>query len=378
MLNKKLFILILFSLILGISCSDETNNLSPVTVDQELYVEDEGKFANTFSDSYNDYTSTYDITRYLISNSGPATIEENKFIQAVFSEMDNPKFFFETMDQQSKRFSGITMAQAMTELKKDGLLTELQGNFLIQVVDDIESDYKSGVTTEEITDNISLIFDTELLLNHFTLSETSILQYFGVTILQAHLGQVNEIAKCGPIQSVLCHVLAAAAVLATAAIVAGIAIVTGNVQIALAVVDAVCTILEALGIDFGFDIPGIIPTAVIGGLDLLGVETFGITGGQIACAIALVTGIYDAVFNLCCPDEDVCDPVSDLCCFVNCPPGTRCDNGNCITISGHCANTGCPEGYRCNPGSGDCLLIPVCNRCDPDEERCINGMCVPL
>ena len=231
-------------------------------------------------------------------------------------------------------------------------------------------------------------FDTEVLSTAFTASEITMLQYFGVIIMEAHLDNMNSdiILKCGLFREIGCHFLAGLAVAATAAVV--LVATGGNPALALQALDVVCDILEALGIEFGFDLSGITETAIggiLGGLDLLDIDTGSISAGQIVCAVAIITGIYSAVFDWCCGDDDEgCNPIIDLCCNVNCGPGTNCVDGVCVPDPFHCYNTGnYPECCICT--ARGCVIDPLEDRCEtnldcdfPNEMRCIGGLCVPI
>lgn len=69
-----------------------------------------------------------------------------------------------------------------------------------------------------------------------------------------------------------------------------------------------------------------------------------------------------------CVEEGVC--VSDDCMTIECPPGERCEAGECIPV---CDGVVCPHGQRCIGGScvDPCDVISC-----GEEEVCERGMCV--
>ena len=354
------------------SCSDNIN-VSDIDETPDPIPGHSNNQPVSFNDTYNNFAETYGATRYLISQSGPANFEENLFIKEVMSQTQYPDLLEKTLQEQFERFKNLSIEQALTELQKDGILTSLQKNFLLEVYDEMEYAYSSGNGLDDIAGKISYSFDTNGLLEHFNDSETAILQYFGVNMLIAHNKVISSgDLKCPWYKVIACGALAASAVIVTAIIVNQFA--NGDASDILQAITSVCRIFDALGIDFGVSIsPGTLQ-GVITFLESRGINTAGLTGNQLACATALTTGIFSFVYNACCGDE--VDEIPDPCDSINCGLGYRCDNGNCIPIPGHCGNTGgCPDGYRCST-AGNCVLIPVCTRCDFDEV-CINGRCVP-
>ena len=100
-------------------------------------------------------------------------------------------------------------------------------------------------------------------------------------------------------------------------------------------------------------------------------------------------GTYTCVSGYCLPEEDTC-------CATDCPGGTTCENGECITLNN--CNENCAEGQECRAGNcveldcfsengpecnegeickaGDCITDPCFNvQCD-ENQFCRNGVCI--
>lgn len=144
----------------------------------------------------------------------------------------------------------------------------------------------------------------------------------------------------------------------------------------------------------------------VGASTAAAIALIAVTGGA-AAAIILGGGTVAIVAACCicgcrCTFTDSCqDP--DPCEGVECPPGTRCEDGNCVTIvvpPNPCDGVNCPPGYECVNGdcrslcygvhcvqgyhcvNGECVEDPFYEGCSnsnpcPPGEQCIQGICVP-
>jgi len=242
------------------------------------------------------------------------------------------------------------------QLRKEGVLTGKQAKQLIAVSQGLKELSNSVTDVEYIVSFINQAFNTERLSRTFNAAEIESLQFFGAGLLHISLQYGHLLweggskAKCDKWYEKLgCGMLA----YGVTASVVSLVYVSG----ALTYLEAVCRILAAAGLP--------------------------IPRGTTLCAIALVVGIFDFVYQWCCGvlnnEECLFAEPYDPCCGVYCIPGKICEDGDCVVNPNSCHTVGCPDGYVCIQDKCIYSIIPTCDSVEcNDGEICLAGICIPF
>lgn len=89
------------------SCSDDTEESITGQISEPIS-EEQIEEVGSFDETYASFAESYGATRFLISNSGPATVEDNLFIREVKSNSEDSELFFKTMKEQTERFRNLS------------------------------------------------------------------------------------------------------------------------------------------------------------------------------------------------------------------------------------------------------------------------------